>query len=163
MTEEPEEEGLELPPPPKRAKKPGRPPGRKNNKTLKREKREKAVNTAKALLDKGAVKKGGKKLVDVTAILHELDFDPVYEAVELFREIESDRLDPDRKKLMLDLLKFLMPFHASKVKPPENTATSNNVPIFNINIGAQHYKQPVIDVTPKEPIGIPDAEETEEE
>jgi len=154
-----EEEGLELPPPPKKPKKPGRPKGRKNNSTLKKEKRQKAVNTAKALLDKGAVKGKGKKLIDVSAILHELEFDPIYEAVELYREIDDDNMDPDRRKLLLDLLKFITPFHASKVKPVEDNQTNNKVPIFNIQIGATHYKQPVIDITPPEQPGLPEPEE----
>jgi hypothetical protein len=157
-----EEEGLELPPPPKRVKKTGRPKGRKNNKTLKKERRQKAVNTAMALLEKGAVKRGGKKLVDVAAILHELHFDPLYEAVELFREIEEDRLDPDRRKLMLEIIKFITPFYAHKQKPPEDTATSHNVPVFQIHIGASNYKQPMIDVTPREPVEMPEAEVEEE-
>jgi hypothetical protein len=157
MTEDiEEEEGRELPPPPKgKAKKlPGRPKGRKNDKTLKREKREKAVSNAKALLTKGAVTGQGKKLVDVAKILYDLNFDPVYEAVELYREVDNDHLDPDRRKLMLDLLKFLTPFYAPKQKPAEDNATSHVVPIFNINIGGSHHRQPVIDVTPRD---IPEA------
>jgi hypothetical protein len=155
-----EDEGRELPPPPKgKTKKlPGRPKGRKNDKTLKREKREKAVNNAKALLAKGAVTGKGKKLIDVSKILYDLNFDPIYEAVELYREVDEDNLDPDRRKLMLDLLKFITPFYVPKQKPAEDNATSHVVPIFNIQIGGSHYKQPVIDITPKQ---IPEAE-TEE-
>lgn len=157
------EEGLELPPPPKKKRKVGRPPGRKNNRTLKKERRQKALDTAKDLLAQGSVKKGGKKLIDVAAILHKLDFNPLYEAVELFREIDEDTEDPDRRKLLIDIIKFITAFYVAKPKTPENSATSNNVPIFNIQIGAANYRQPAIDVTPRDSPDVIDADAEEDE
>lgn len=163
MSTDIKEEGLELPPPPKKKRKAGRPKGRKNDRTLKKERRQKAIDTAKDLLAQGSIKKGGRKLIDVAAILHKLDFNPLYEAVELFREIDEDTQDPDRRKLLIDLIKFITAFYAPKPKAPENNATQHNVPIFNIQIGAKTYKQPAIDVTPRDSPDVIDADLEEDE
>lgn len=151
--EEKENDGpLELPPPPKRKMpKGGRPKGRKNTSTLQREHREKVAAKAQAMLDKGSmVSKNGKKYVDVSQLCVDLNFDPVNEAICLFREIEADHLDSDSRKLRIDILKLILPYYAPKLKAPEDGSTSREVPIFNVFLGESHQGRAMIDVTPRQ-------------
>lgn len=123
----------------------GRPAGSKNKKTLVKEARAKATAKAKKALDKaqGGGKKGKQALIDVTELCTEQGFDPVTEAIILYREIEADPFDLDGRRTRLDIIKMLMPFYAPKKAPQQDTGTGNKIPVFQINFGAPQGPAPV--------------------
>lgn len=127
---------------PKPTKKRGRPKGSKNRKTLVKEARAKAVSQAKKALTKTTPGKKGENLIDVAELCNEQGFDPVSEAIILYRELEANSLDPDANKLRIDLLKLIMPYYAPKKKPQVDDSTSNKRPYFYIQVGGNGSNAP---------------------
>lgn len=135
-------------------KKAGRPKGAKSKKTLVKEARNKAIIKAKEALSK-SVKKKGKTLIDVTDICLEMGFDPISEAIILYREIEKDPFDLDGRKSRLDIIKALLPFYAPKKQPIQDTSTSRQVPNFTVVIEGAAYAPAPPPIEVHSSIGLP--------
>lgn len=136
----------------------GRPKGSKNIKTLVKEARATATATAKKALQQSTPKgkKGKKSQIDVAEICIAQGFDPVTEALIMYREIEADPFDLDGRKTRLEILKMIFPFYAPKKKPQEDTGTGRGVPIFQVHIGVGSDAPAPIQVGSAPTVSLPD-------